>query len=828
MALKDFIPGFKKKAAINLLLLQEPTREQSRGAIDKAYIPRFLYKPPFGYPRFYNVPYVRWLAQTPYVEMCIFTIINEICSIKWDIVVDEDLSEEERKQYVDESGELKQEVKDQIAQVKLFFRNPNTNDETFEEVFVRRPIRDMLEVNSGVLVKEYNLKEELVEVVTRDGGTFTKNPDIYGKYTNRDDIIIPGSIEDTMQGSNVSKPSIPFIGAPDGQRDDSLYPFNIFHGITSEDARRQAAYFQYGGVISQSPVPFGRREIIWLEENIRTDVHYSPSPVQILADTIQMLVYSIESDLEYFNDNNVPKGIIGLENADADELKSFKQQWFELQMKKDDFGNFKRMMNKVPLVSKIPKFERIEFSSTEMQIIEKQKWYAKMVWSCFGVTPTELGYTEDAKGAANQIVQSKVFKKKAINPKLRLLEQKYSKRIITEDFEYPHLKFKFLTFDIDDETQKWDLYDKQIKSGIKTVNEIRREEGMEEKEGGDELRKGSYSFEGQGDNPLFGGQRNPNQNPKVEKTEDREEEATNPKEEKKSREIEGKDLSKEEKKKLDEVIDYLEKKLKKLKKKALGPGLNLDNPLLLKEGETMTGYNSLNKALKFLLGNIEKKLKEKVENEITAKPIDQIKAKSINDIIKSIVNDVLNLDPIFTLVNEVIKSNFIKGWDQTESLLSVNIQPGNSMEAIKFLNDHTFDNIKGMETDLKNKLRQVIERGVVNNDSRAKLAKEIKNTFNLTEGRAETIARTETSRAANQGKLQAMNNSGEKAKKYLVITYDDRTSEVSKAMGRKYGTEEKAIPLDKNFEVTVGGKVYSGQVPPFMPNDRDTVVFLLE
>ena len=94
--------------------------------------------------------------------------------------------------------------------------------------------------------------------------------------------------------------------------------------------------------------------------------------------------------------------------------------------------------------------------------------------------------------------------------------------------------------------------------------------------------------------------------------------------------------------------------------------------------------------------------------------------------------------------------------------------------------------------------------------------------------RAETIARTETSRALNQGKLQAMKASGEKASKYLIITYDNRTSEVSKAMGRKYGTDEKAIPLDKEFSVNVNGKTFSGQTPPFMPNDRDAIVFVLE
>ncbi len=834
---RDFIPGFRRKAAINLLLLQEPTREASRDAIDKAYIPRFLYKPPFGYPRFFNVPYVRWLAQTPYVEMCISTILAEIGSIEWDIVLDEKLSEEERKKYVDENGELKAEVRNQIDEVRAFFENPNTNDETFEEVFIKRPLRDDIEINSGVLVKEYNLKEELVEIVTRDGGSFTKNPDIYGKFTNRADVIIPGTIVDLHQGSNVATPIVPFIGSPDGLRTNPLDPLNPFHNITSEDARRQAAYFQYGGVIAQAPTPFGRKEIIWIESNNRTDVHYGPSPIQILADTLQMLIYSIESDLEYFNDNNVPKGVIGLDNSDADELKAFKDQWSELQMKKDNFGNFKKMMNKVPIINRVPKFERIEFSSTEMQIIEKQKWYSKMVWATLGVTPTELGYTEDAKGSANQIVQSKVFKKKAINPRLRLMEQKYSKRIITEDFEYPHLKLKFLTFDVDDETQKAELYGKQIKDGWKTVNEVREAEGLEPKEEGDELKGGGFSFEGQGDNPFFGNQGNNNQSPNNnegaennKKTgAERNKDAMNPKEEGKSRQIESKPFAG-----YTNFADCVSKNQDKnnpeaycaaIKKKVEGKA---NNNLVANEEESLIGSNKLNKALNFLLNDIETNLKKRIESEVISKPLDQIKAKGINDIIKSIIDQVLNMDEIGVLVNQVIKSNFLKGWDQTENLLQINIQPGTSSQAIDFLGEHTFDNIKGMEGDLKNKLRQVIERGLVNDESPSKLKSEIADTFNIIESRADTIARTETSRAVNQGKLQAMKSSGEDARKYLIITYDGRTTEVSKAMGRKYGTKEKAIELDEEFSVVVNGKTFSGQAPPFMPNDRDTIVFTLE
>ena len=401
--------------------------EETRDGINKAYIPKFLYKPPFGYPRYTNVSYIRYLAQSPYVEMCISTIIDEICAIEWDIIPTDGMEEE-----ADEN---------EIEHIRNFFENPNTNNETFDDVFVKMPVRDILELNSGILNKVYNLKKELVEVVARDGATFTKNPDIHGMFTNRDNILIPKEI--------VANPN---------------EVVNPFQQMTEFVAREQAAYFQYGWIAGPVPVPFGRQEIIWLEKMKRTDEHYGYSPVQLLAKNIQTLMYAVENDLDYFNDNNVPKGIIGLEESDSEEIEAFKEQWYEQGRKKDEFGNWRKLMHKVPIVNKIPKFERIEFSSAELEIIEKQKWWTKMVWASFGVTPTELGYTEDAKGSSNQIVQSKVFRKKAINPMLRLLEKRYNAEVVSEfgyigfkkttsgkKIEVPKYKFVFKVFDIDEE-----------------------------------------------------------------------------------------------------------------------------------------------------------------------------------------------------------------------------------------------------------------------------------------------------------------------------------------------------------------------------------------
>lgn len=775
-----------KKSVIVFNTISEETRE----GINKAYIPKFLYKPPYGYPRFANMGYIRYLAQTPYVEMCIQTIIDEIIAIEWDIIPIEGMEE-----YKDDS---------EIQHMKNFFLNPNTNpNEHFEDVFVKMPVRDILEVNTAVLNKVFNLKEELVEIVARDAATFTVNPDIHGMFTHRDDIILSNTI---IQNTEFQKQI-------EENPNEVINPFQM---IPAHNARERAAYFQYGWISGPVPTPFGKREIIWMQKMKRTDDHYGFSAVQILAKSLQMLLYMVESDLEYYNDNNVPKGIIGIDGADADEIEAFKEQWHDIQRKKDEFGNWKKDFNKVPIVNKIPKFETIQFSSQEMQLIEKQRWYSKMVWACFGVTAVELGYTEDAKGSANQIVQSKVFRKKAINPMLRLLESSYNHSIIDE-FEYTHkvkvgnkemdmpkYKFVFKKFDVDEEMAKAELYEKWIDNSLYTLNEIRTREGKEDLDWGDrppsEWKKSANSFDFSGQNP--GNPETPQDPGKDNKKfSDREKDALNPK--KPQEDIEDK--------------SHIE-----TKPPGMGYGPEKKNPLIVEEGEKPTNWARLSDAIKHVL-----KLNEEQLLLIIRKETGNVEIKSINDIAEQI-KKILSFAGLKSILDEIIRNNFHEGHEDSEEEIGRNFIP--DQEAIDFISEYTFENIQDINEDLADSLRKELKQSFMNGEGIDKITERVQRVFGVSENRAEAIARTESNRAYNQGRLQAYTKNGIEAKKWLDWTNDHRTSPLTVALHVKYGNPSKAIPLDENFTATavVGKKTVSVDqgAPPFHIGERDVLMFL--
>jgi len=911
--------------------------ELPRNGIPKAYIPKFLYKPPFGYPRFVDLPNIRRLASMPTVEMCITTIVDEISAIPWDIVLDDKL-------------EPTAKTDQQIRHVRQFFENPNTNKESFEQI-IRKVVRDILEIDAGLINKVFNKRGEMVEIIARDGclpynsyietdkgikrigeivknrlkvnvksynikenkieykpivnwfkngtttewlkintftntkhrnltctpnhkiytkegyklagelsvgdilyttqkkegagekvketeiksiekverydtkydievqdnhnyfahgklisnSTFTKNPDIFGMMTNREDIIFAPNI---VYPREVGK-----LKVAGGMMEPGW--------ITAADAREKAAYFQYGWITGARPVPFGKREIIWFERNPRTDSIYGRSPVEVLADTIQTLIYAIEHNLEYFNDNSIPKGIIGLEGSDADEIKAFKDQWMEQQRKRDKAGQWKKVFHHIPIVGKMPKFERLQFTNAELELLEGQKWWSKMVWASFGVTPSELGYTENSN-KATEIIQSSVFRRKAINPILRLLEYKINHEIISE-FQYEGIKFKFLIFDTEEEKKKYELYKIQIDSGIKTVNEIRAEEGLEKVEWGDKPPKNwqtpqsSFSFGG-GFPPRV---------PTLPEEEERQEESTeSAKKEKKA--IELKPFGKyanfadcvrdnRDKKNPEAYCAALHKKItgKWPTEKALATTQNGEkNPLILEEFEVPTSDRLL-RSIKYLLKQNEKKIKELLEKEAGKETL--VKIKSIDDIAKAIKN-IVTFEGLRTISDAVIRHTFVVGWDKAEKQVDKRLMM--NKDAIKYIQDYTFNNIVGMTNEIVDDLRQELERGIMAGEGIGKLKKRVSKVFDVGENRAEMIARTETARAEGAGMNLAIKQSGGKFKKKVIATIDGRTSELCKRLnGQTVGLYEK-------FKDSVTGQEWEHE--PFHVDCRSKVIYIPE
>lgn len=736
------------------------------GGIYRSYIPSYLYKPAIGYPRNINIPKIKTLGRSGYVSIVKDAIMSQVEAMGWELIPKQGYRFEDEN---NDGTPIKYATRDKVID---FLERPN-GEGTFESEFVRKPVDDILDLDTGVLVKVFNQQNQLVAVQAREGGTFVKNPDIFGTYRDKADFM--GSVNEVVAEKEVVNPLTQV-------------------GITT--ARDKASYFQYvqGG---QMIIPFGRREVVWMIKNPKTYTLYGESPVMGINYILDYLLNSVRSDVEYFYKNNIPKGFISVEGGTPQDLYDFKHQFNNQIYETNALGETVRLNYKIPLLNKKAEFKNIEFSSQEMETLEKQKWYSKLVWAQFGVTSTELGFTEDAKGQANQIVQSKTGRKRAVLPICKVIEKAINNSILPELAE--GLEFRFKTFDIDNEKSRVELRRQELEAGIKTINEVRVEEGLEPLEDGDRLYIDTERVEQNQNDP------------------------------------DNRDLDKENRNKENREKSMKTKKAKSNENQdAVKEGLEdnqsheYDPSRLSKENMTsrLEKYSEwMANTLEGFLSQAENRIKELIEREVEqVRPIDNIE-KSLRDLHRR-ASEILE-DPPEEVENEVKEIlNQIFELSEAEVTQKLGYPLKKNEDAQNFLEEYTFDLIKGMTDEVAGDLRQELQRGLMNGEATGDLKERVSSVFRTKEWRARAIANTETTRANNYGRLQAYNRTNEEIYKYISIVDDHRTTKVSYAMDRKYGDPQRAIPIRQEFSVWVDGKKYHGQAPPFMPNDRDTVIFI--
>lgn len=410
----------------------------------KAYIPQFLYKPHFGYPLRKNVPMLKELARNPYIFSVIRTLKDEASSQKYEIRV--------KKEFQDKKTDYSSHIKN----ASMFFYNPNGNAESFGDI-LGQWVQDLCELDSAVGVKVFNRRGKFSQLFARDGGSFLKNPDIFGYMGNRADFVFP--IDDDLRGATSDMP-------------DKLKLYSASYG-------EQAGYFQYGWTGAGLPVPFGKREIIYIMSNPRSDSIYGRSPLEVIGDVLMALVYGVRYNLDFYTNGNMPDGIVHLANADTDVCKAFQDRLKEKFQVADTLGNDVRQGHVYPVwggpeVNFVP----FQISAKDMEIIEQQKWFTKLIWSAFGITPDEMGYTEDSNKAVSQAMGS-VHKRKALKPLLNKIEYAINTQLMPELDPTGALEFKFEDYDLDEDIKRHSLYKEQIDMGIKSADMVAEEEGID-------------------------------------------------------------------------------------------------------------------------------------------------------------------------------------------------------------------------------------------------------------------------------------------------------------------------------------------------------------
>jgi SPP1 gp7 family putative phage head morphogenesis protein len=365
------------------------------------------------------------------------TIVDEISGLDWDIVPKDEV--------------MYEQVREEIKNIKSWLEYPNKNGESFMEI-TRSWLKDMLEVDAGVLTKVFDVGSYDFEHLEPKSGAPLLKP--RGQRT---------MVE---------------LYARDGS--SFLKEVDKFGFL--------AGYWQYSYQIPAHPMWFNRDEVSYLCEHPRSMSCYGYARTQAILDIVKTLHYSNLYNKKYFEELPIPDGLIGLEETNEAEMKAFMDWWnFE----------FKAQPHKVAAVNKKLTWTPFNITNKELQFLESQMQYYKFVISMFGLTPAELGVTDDLNRATSA-TQAELSKRKGIRPILKLLEKRVNEDVISE-FLVDGIEFQFIYDDPAEKKAKLDNWKLELDMGVKTINEVRNELGLEPVEWGDQANTGFSQMPGEQD-----------------------------------------------------------------------------------------------------------------------------------------------------------------------------------------------------------------------------------------------------------------------------------------------------------------------------------------
>lgn len=200
--------------------------------------------------------------------------------------------------------------------------------------------------------------------------------------------------------------------------------------------------------------------------------------------------------------------------------------------------------------------------------------------------------------------------------------------------------------------------------------------------------------------------------------------------------------------------------------------------------------------------------------------------------IKTIIDSILaGITKLFTnetfrdKVERYIQQKYDAGLLHAEELFEINFVRND--RELSFLHDYVNGLVGNTLEQINQDLRAELQRAILSGEDVQQIKKRVRDVFRDPKyyNRLTMVLRTEGLRAGNTAAMSGAEQSGLKLKKWLDVVLDDRTSDICHKEHGKYGSKDKAIPLDQEFTVKVDNKTIRGKNPPFHPNCRTVIRF---
>jgi len=415
------------------------------GGDPKAQEPRYFFNTlGKGVARKEDIVRIRQLETSPAITLPMNIIKTQLAETLWEVRPEEEFKDDEA--YKKAANEI----------ADFFDGRFNVNGEAFGSLLCKYA-GDMLSIGNGCMEKVwYDGKENTIgQLFVRDSGLFTKNIDEFGQLPSSD------------------------------SKDPAYYQWGggVMSGVLQRDTDSQylveygVAENTYRYRISQlKPVEFNRKDIMWTDLSPRSYDAYSRGLVSDAAILAEISLNALLVNRKSFRDDEVPEGILAIMGAGQDEVSKVIDYWR---------AEVKGKSHKLPIIGGMDGVNYTPFrgSMKELQYLESQQWYVKMVWMMFGLNANEVGdIAEVTRPGGTKQFSVDVWRKTTM-PLLSKIEHDINRQIMPYLEPYQRMKgglvFKFKITHPDADDQMRARQDVDLDKGLVTLNQVLVERGEE-------------------------------------------------------------------------------------------------------------------------------------------------------------------------------------------------------------------------------------------------------------------------------------------------------------------------------------------------------------
>lgn len=174
----------------------------------------------------------------------------------------------------------------------------------------------------------------------------------------------------------------------------------------------------YRQIIYGAPMTAGdcsADELMYRPKNVRTWTPYGMSPIEMALLIVTADLNRAVFNLSYYTEGNIPEALVGVPDAwTPKQIQQFREYW-NLLLAGDPKNRERLMFVASTMARTVHEFKKPDFTT------QYDLWLLKTQCACFGVTPSEIGFTDDVNKATSK-TQGDVNQRRGVKPMANFLK----------------------------------------------------------------------------------------------------------------------------------------------------------------------------------------------------------------------------------------------------------------------------------------------------------------------------------------------------------------------------------------------------------------------